>query len=143
PEDLEVARAAYTSSIVDGDEVPPAVSLRLAELAIELDGPEAGLQQLEEIREHGGSTPALEALAISTLTELDRWDEAFEDLDLARGQYPDDAQLALLHAALFLKQERIEQADGVLESFLAEHPSEVAVSQTRARLLAGPLDRVE
>ncbi|RUL88404.1 tetratricopeptide repeat protein [Tautonia sociabilis] len=141
PKDLELARAAYTSAIVDGGEVPPAVSLRLAELAIELDGAEAGLGQLDDLRRNGGGSPALEALAVSTLMDLDRLEEAGETLDRARQQYPADPQLAVLSAAILVKQENPQAADEVLAAFLAEHPEEVAVAQTRARILAGPLER--
>jgi tetratricopeptide (TPR) repeat protein len=144
PQDLEVARAAYTSAIVDGVQVPPAVSLRLAELSIALDGPEAGLSQLNKLRSNGGGTPALEALAVSTLIDLDRFDEATARIEEARRQYPDDSQLAVLHAAIHLTQEKAEQADEVLESFLVEHPNELSVIQTRARILASPpLERVD
>ncbi|WP_152050594.1 tetratricopeptide repeat protein [Tautonia marina] len=143
PKDLEVARAAYAGSIVDGDEVPPAVSLRLAELTIALDGPEAGLAQLDDMRRHGGSTPALEALAVSTLVELDRIDDAITTLKAAREAAPDDAQLAVLHAAIALKQDQPNEADALLADFLADHPDDLTVAQTRARILSGVLDRAD
>lgn len=142
--DLEVARTAYSSAVADGDAVPQAVSLRLAELTIAMDGPEAGLAQLDTLRERGEGTPTLEALAVSTLIDLERIDEATATLDRARTQYPDDPQLAVLNAAVLLMQEQAEQADRVLDSFLTEHPDDLTVIQTRARILASPpLDRVD
>lgn len=143
PKDLEVARTAYSGAIVDGDDVPPAVSLRLVELTIELDGPEAGLAQLEDIRRHGGMTATLEALAVSTLVQLDRIDEAIATLKAARETAPNDPQLAVLDAAIALKQERPEDADALLAEYLEENPDELTVSQTRARILSGVLDRLD
>ncbi|QDV37118.1 tetratricopeptide repeat protein [Tautonia plasticadhaerens] len=142
--DLEVARTAYSSALVDGEDVPPAVSLRLAELTIAMDGPEAGLAQLDMLRERGEGTPTLEALAVSTLIDLERIDEATATLDRARAQYPADPQLAVLDAAILLMQEQAEQAEQVLAAFLAEHPDELTVIETRARILASPqLNRVD
>lgn len=141
--DLEFARTAYTNATENGDGASPAVSLRLAELTISLDGPEAGLAQIEEMREKGEMTAALEALAVSTLMDLERLEDATTALNAARLKYPDDGQLAVLESAIHVRSERVDQADIVLSNFLDSHPDDIAVAQTRARILAGPLERVD
>jgi len=145
PEDLELVRAALERSAeaADAEDVPIAVALRQAELALVLEGPEAALERIDALREAGRGAAAVEALAIATLSKMDRDDEARMTLEVARRAYPESSQLAALDASLLLKQGQAEEAARSLAAFLEAHPEDVTITQLRARILAEELERID
>ncbi|CAN5840646.1 hypothetical protein BH23PLA1_BH23PLA1_07970 [soil metagenome] len=143
PEDLQVARAEYEQAFAQGEELPPGIELRMAQLAMRLDGSEAGLQQLESLRAEGRGGPAAEHLAVATLLELGRAEEARATIDQARQQFPESVELVGLEAAMLLEDGQPEAADRVLKAFLDRYPDRTDVAQMRARLLIDDLEDID
>ncbi len=143
PEDLQVARTEYQAAFANGEELPPGVELRMVQLAMRLEGAEAGLQKLEALRANGRGGPAAEHLAVATLIELGRTEEARQSLNQARQEFPASVELVGLDAAMLLEAEQAETADQVLKDFLKRYPDRTDVAQMRARLLVDEFEDVE
>ncbi len=143
PENLEVARATYQNAISDGEEPNPAIALRLVELTMATEGPEAGLQQIETLASDGLTGPGHELLGVVALIDLDRAVEAETRLQEARRAFPDDEQLVMLEARLAVEDEKAEHASELLDHFVNEHPKAYSAAQLRAQVLADALDQPE
>ena len=144
-EDLDVVRAAYDEAVAEeaDADADPGLALRLAELTLAVEGAEAGLDRLDELKAEGLEGPETEALRCSILIELERLDEAIAGLAEARRRDPDNALLTSLHATACLLNQDAEAADAILKEQIAAHPDAVSLVQLRAKILAGKLDRVE
>jgi tetratricopeptide (TPR) repeat protein len=144
PRDLELARTAFEEAAADVEGGPPdGVELRLAELAVAIDGPEKALDRVMVLRATGKSGAAAEHLAVTTLIQLNREADARKILDEARAKYPESSQLAALDAGLWIRDEKPEEAERLLADFMKIHPDDLAVGQLRARLLFDSLKRPE
>ena len=142
-EDLGVVRTAYDAASHNADEADPSLALRLAELTLAVEGPEAGLARLDELKAEGLQGAETEALRCSILIELDRLDEAIAGLAEARTQAPENALLTSLHATALLMDKQAEAADAILGEQIKAHPDAVSLIQLRAKILAGTLKRPE
>jgi tetratricopeptide (TPR) repeat protein len=141
PEDLKFALTTLEEVANDGGEVPTGVSLRMAELSVAIEGAEKGLDKVMALRATGQGGAAAEHLAIATLLQLKRDDEAREILTDALARFPDSGPLAALQAGLLLRDEQPEDAEKLLADFVAKHPNDLPVGQLRARILADELDK--
>lgn len=141
PEQLRVAYAKFQEAIRAGQELTPALKVRLAQIQIVLGRTDVGLGMIEDLRKDGRGGAAAEKLAVLTLLEQQRRDEAYQTLDEARRRYPDDEDLVALHSALKIRDGKAEEADALLAEFLETHPASVKIAQTRAQVLADQLNR--
>lgn len=151
PEDLQFALARYEEAAKAGDAETPALRLRKAQVYILLGQNESGdkrkelvekgLAILHELRKSGEGGPSAEQLAVLTLADLKRMDEARQVLDVARGRYPDSGELATIDAGLLSGQDKAAEGDKVLAEFLKAHPNDVPATEARAKLLSAVLKR--
>jgi predicted Zn-dependent protease len=138
PDDLKAALAEYGRSFA-GEDPPASVQLRMAQIDVQLNRPSEALKRIERLRALGqGGTPA-EHLAVLTLMEMGKKDEAYETLAKARRAYPGSDELVGLEAALLARDGKAKEADGVLADFLARNPENTGVVLMRAQILGDPL----
>lgn len=143
PDELRLARAEYQEAIEAGQAATPALRLRLAQLDALLGEPAQALARIDELSRDAGSGPAAEQLAVLTLRNQGQGEQAATRLADARKRYPDSADLAGLDAAMRLDAKQPEEAERLLAEFLAAHPRDLELALLRARVLAGPLERVD
>ncbi|WP_435019016.1 tetratricopeptide repeat protein [Tundrisphaera sp. TA3] len=141
PEDLKKAIEEYGKAFTEGQDATPAVELRLAQIEVMLGRAADALKRIDWLVERGKAGPAAEQLAILTLGEMGREQDARDRLAKARDKYPDSGELAVLEAGLLVKAKQAEQADKVLADFLARVPDHVGAIQQRAQILAKELKR--
>jgi cellulose synthase operon protein C len=141
PTDLKKAVAEYRQAFGEGQDATPAVELRLAQIEVMLGRPADALKRIDWLVSKEKAGPAAENLAVLTLQELKRDDEARNRLDAARAKFPENAELAVLDASTLAKAKRFEDADRILAGFLAKYPDSVPAVQMRAQILARDLDR--
>jgi len=141
PADLKKAIEEYGRAFANGQDATPAVELRLAQIEVMLGRPADALKRIDWLSSKGKAGPAAENLAILTLGELRRDDDARKRLDAARARYPESGELAVLDASLQVRAKRPEQADRVLADFLARVPDNIAAVQQRATVLAQALEK--
>ena len=141
PADLKRAIDEYGKAFANGQDATPAVELRLAQIEVMLGRPTDALKRIDWLTSHGKAGPAAENLAVLTLIELKRDDDAKKRLAAARATYPDSSELVTLEASLLLKAKQPEQADQLLADFLVKVPDNVAAVQMRAQILAVELNR--
>ncbi len=141
PADLKKAVEEYTRAFANGEDATPAVELRLAQIEVMLGRPADALKRIDWLVSKGKAGPGAENLAILTLIEQKRDDEAQKRLAKARSAYPDSSELAIVEASMLLKAKRPEQADQVLADFLTVVPDNVPAVLQRAQILASNLNR--
>jgi tetratricopeptide (TPR) repeat protein len=141
PTDLKKAVEEYGRAFGDGQDVTPAVELRLAQIEVMLGRSAKALERLDWLVSKGKAGPAAENLAVQTLQELKRDDDARKRLDAARAKFPESAELAVLDAIMLTRAKRPEDADRLLAAFLVKVPDNVQAVQMRAQVLARDLDK--
>ncbi len=141
PSDLKKAVEEYSRAFANGQDATPAVELRLAQIEVQLGRPADALKRIDWLVSKGKAGPAAENLAVLTLVELKRDDDARKRLDAGRARYPESHELAVLDASLQVAAKRPQEADRILAEFLAKVPDNVAAVQQRAQILAQELDR--
>ena len=141
PSDLKKAVEEYTKAFANGQDASPAVELRLAQIEVMLGKSADALKRIDWLASQGKAGPAAENLAVLTLVELKRQDEAEKRLAQARAAYPDSGDLVTLEASMLVKAKKLDRADRVLADFLTKVPDDVAAVQMRASILANELDR--
>ena len=141
PADLRRAVEEYRLAFANGQDATPAVELRLAQIGIMLGQPADALKRIDWMVSNHKAGASAENLAVLTLQEMKRDDEARKRLDAARLKYPESYELAVLDATILVKEKRPEEADRVLTEFLAKVPDSVPAVQMRAQILAQDLDR--
>jgi predicted Zn-dependent protease len=141
PADLMKAVEEYKKAFANGQDATPAVELRLAQIEVMLDRPADALKRIDWLASKGKAGPGAENLAVLTLRELKRDDDARKRLDAARAKFPDSSELAVLAATLLVKDHQAEAADKLLADFLQKVPDNVPAVQQRAQILARELDR--
>jgi tetratricopeptide (TPR) repeat protein len=141
PADLKKAIEEYGLAFANGQDSTPAVELRLAQMEIQLDRPADALKRIDWLVSKGKGGPSAENLAVLTLQELKRDDDARKRLADARAKYPESGELAVLEASLLAKARKPEEADRVLIDFLAKVPDSVPAIQLRAQILVQGLNR--
>ncbi len=141
PTDLKKAVEEYGRAFGDGQDVTPAVELRLAQIEVMLGRSADALKRIDWLVSKNQAGPAAENLAVLTLQELKRDDDARKRLDEARIKFPESAELAVLDASMLTRAKRPEDADRLLAGFLAKVPDNVPAVQMRAQILARDLDR--
>jgi len=139
PDDLRTALAEYERS-AGGKAPAPGVQLRMAQIDVQLGQPDQALKRIERLRAVGQGGTAAEHLAVLTLFDQGRKDEALAALAKARAAYPDSDDLVGLEAAVLSRADRPKDADKVLADFLARDPENLSVVLMRAQLLADVLD---
>ena len=143
PRDLELARAEYQKAGVEGREVSPTVELRLAQLDVLGGRPDEALARIARLEATGQGGASAEQLAVLTLTEQGKADEARRRLDAARSRYPRSGELAMLDAFYRARAGEVEPADKILAEFLRAEPNHLGAGQLRARILAESLKRTD
>ena len=141
PTDLRKAVEEYGRAFTAGQDATPAVELRLAQIEIMLGRPADALKRIDWMVSKGKAGAAAENLAVLTLQELKRDDDARKRLDDARAKYPESGELVVLDATIRVKEKRAEEADRILSKFLAKEPDNVPAVQMRAQVLAQDLDK--
>jgi len=141
PGDLKKAIDEYTKAFANGQDATPAVELRLAQIEVMLGRPADALKRVDWLASRGKAGPSAENLAVLTLGELKRDDDARRRLDAARAKYPESSELVALDSALHLRAKRPEMAEKVLADFLVRVPDNMVAVQQRAQILAQDLDR--
>ena len=141
PTDLRKAVEEYGRAFANGQDATPAVELRLAQIEVMLGRPADALKRIDWLVSKGKAGAAAENLAVLTLQELKRDDDARKRLAEARVKYPESSELAVLEATILTKAKKPEEADRLLSDFLAKVPDNVQVVQMRAQILAQDLDR--
>jgi cellulose synthase operon protein C len=141
PTDLRKAIEEYSLAFTNGQDSTPAVELRLAQMEIQLDRPADALKRIDWLVEKGKGGPAAENLAVLTLQELKRDDDANKRLAGARVKYPESSELVVLEASLLAKAKKPEAADKVLVEYLTKIPDSVPAIQLRAQILVQDLNR--
>ncbi|WP_422926879.1 tetratricopeptide repeat protein [Singulisphaera sp. PoT] len=140
-DDLRKALAEYEKSTKAGSSPIPAVQLRLAQIEVQLGRHDAALKRIAALRKVNLGGPAAEHLAVLTLKDQDKLEEARKVLDDARKRFPDSDELAGLDAAMLLQAKGPEAADKVLTDFLALYPDNIGVVLMRAQILADNLKK--
>jgi tetratricopeptide (TPR) repeat protein len=140
PAELGQALAEYEKSIGSGQTPPAAVQLRLAQIDVQLGKHDSALKRLAQLREAGQGGPAAEHLAVLTLQEQGKADEARRTLEQARKTFPDSDELVGLEAAMLAKAEKPREADRVLAEYLRRDPENIGITLMRAQVLADLLD---
>lgn len=140
PEELRLALAEYRKAVDSGIRLTPPVQLRLAQIEVQLGRPEDGLKRIESLRKEAQGGPSAEHLAVLTLQEQGKKDEARAALDAARKRFPDSEELVGLDAAMLARSERKEDADKVLTEFLKRSPDNIGVILMRVQILSELLD---
>ena len=143
PEELKKALAEYDRSIAAGQPVNSAMQLRLAQIDVQLGQPEQALKRLETMRTQGQGGPNAEQLAVLTLQQMGKTDEARATLDQARKHFPRSEELVALDAALRSRAHQPEEADRILADFLEHDPENVPIVLMRAQVLADRLGNVK
>jgi tetratricopeptide (TPR) repeat protein len=141
PADLKKAIEEYGRAFTEGQDATPAVELRLAQIEVMLGRSADALKRIDWLVSKGKAGSAAENLAVLTLLELKRDDEARKRLEAARARFPESSELAVLDATMLVKAKRPQDADKVLTEFLAKVPDSVPAVQTKAQILAQDLDR--
>jgi len=136
PADLQTAVEEFDKALASGQEATSTVVLRLAQLDIQLKQHDRALKRLDALRAEGKGGPPVEHVAVLTLEEVGKTDEARARLAKARAEYPTSADLAALEAALLSKHEKPADADRVLAEFLAKEPDNPTLVMMRAELQA-------
>jgi tetratricopeptide (TPR) repeat protein len=142
PDDLNKALAEYNRSYA-GQEPPPAVQIRMAQIDAQLNRPQEALKRIEGLRAQGQGGAYAEHLAVLTLLGMGKTDEAESTLAKARATYPGSEELVSLEVSLLLRNKKAREADGVLADFLAKNPDSMGVLLTRAQVLADQLGDVK
>ncbi len=143
PDQLRLARTEYQKAIEAGQAITPSLKLRLAQLDALLGETNQAMARIEELSQKADSGPAAEQLAVLTLRNQGRKEDAVRRLAAARQRFPQNADLAGLDAAMRLDAKQAEAAEKLLADFLAAQPGEMELALLRARILAGPLNRAE
>jgi len=142
PADLARALAEYDAAIKAGQAVTPAVRLRLAQIDVMLNRPKQALARIDKMNADGVGGPMAEHLAVLTLRDQPGQEApAKARLERARTQFPKNAELAALDAAIRVKAGHPDQADKLLADFLAAEPENLPILQMRAQVLAEALDK--
>ena len=141
PKDLKKAIEEYTRAFSNGQDATPAVELRLAQIEVMLGRPADALKRIDWLASKGKAGPAAENLAILTLAELKRTDDATRRLAQARATYPESGELATLEASMLVRAKQPERAERVLADFLQAAPDNIPAVQLRAQILANSLNR--
>ncbi len=141
PAELKKAIEEYGLAFANGQDSTPAVELRLAQMEIQLDRPTDALKRIDWLVSKGKGGSAAENLAVLTLQELKREDDARKRLAQARLTYPESSELAILEASILAKSKKPQEADQVLVEFLKKVPDDVPAVQLRAQILVQDLDR--
>ncbi len=102
-EDLKKAVEVGGRAFAQGQDATPAVELRLAQIEIMLGRPADALKRIDWLVSKDKAGPAAENLAVLTLQELKRDDEALKRLGAARARYPESGELAVLDATILAK----------------------------------------
>ena len=136
PDQLRLARAEYLKSVETGQELTPALQLRLAQIDLELGDQKQGMARLAKLKGDAKAGPSAERLAVLGLKQAGKIDEANARLAEARKTYPDNDELAELDAVLHAANKDNDGADRILVEFLAKHPDRVQLAMFRARLIS-------
>lgn len=142
PGDMKKALAEYEQSYGGGKTAPAAVDLRMAQIDLQLGNADAALQRINRVRAGGQGGTAAEHLAVLTLLDMNKKDDAYKLLAEGRKKFPDSDDLAGLEAAMLIKDGKPREADQTLVDFLARHPDNASVILSRAQLLSEHLDDV-
>ena len=92
--------AEYERSVASGQPLNANMQLHLVQIDVQLGQPERALKRIEALRAEGQVGPSAEQLAVLTLQEMGKADEARKALDEARRQYPLSDELVKVDAAL-------------------------------------------
>lgn len=143
PEDLKRALAEYEKSFNNGQKPTAPVQLRLAQIDVQLGNAEQALKRIAALREQGEGGPPAEHLAVLTLRQQGKLDEARKVLDEARKRFPESDELVGLDASMLSEEEKPDQAEAVLAEFSKRHPDQLNIALARAELLADTLNKPE
>jgi cellulose synthase operon protein C len=143
PEDLSRAVAAFDQAIAAGQEATATAALRLAQIDVQLGNYVRALARIDTLKASGKGGPAAEQLAVLTLIEQSKKDEAKARLKAARHQYPKSPELAGVEAALFVKEGKPKDADLVLAQFLSSSPDQLSLVLLRAQIQVDALKNPE
>jgi cellulose synthase operon protein C len=142
PQDLSKAAAEFDRAIAAGETASLTAIMRLAQIDVQLGNHVRALARIDALNKDGKGSPSAERLAVLTLEEQGNLDAARARLRSARSQYPRSAELAGLEAALLTKQGKPNDADAVLEKFLAGDPDSANLVMMRAQIQAEQLKNV-
>lgn len=134
PEDLRKAVEEFDKALSLGQEATATVVLRLAQIDIRLKRHDRALERLNALTAEGKGSPSVEHIAVLTLEEQGKLDQARSRIDKARAKYPQSAELVALDAALLAKHQQPADADRVLAEFLAKDPDQPILVMMRAQL---------
>ncbi len=134
PADLRKAVEEFDKASAPGQEATATVVLRLAQIDIQLKQHDRALKRLVALCAAGKGGPPVEHVAVLTLEEVSKADQARARLAKARAKYPRSAELAGLDAALLAKHQKPADADRVLAEFLAQEPDNPSLVMMRAQL---------
>jgi tetratricopeptide (TPR) repeat protein len=135
------ARAAYERARGVGYANPGAIDVRLAQLATRHGDATEALRELNSLNGDEAAGVAAERLAVLTLREKGKTDEARTRLAEARKRYPTNAELVGIEAAIRAEEGDAGGAFALADAFLRENPAEEELAIFRAKLLAGPLGK--
>ena len=141
PEELKKAISEYNRSFQLGQKQTPAVHLRLAQIEIMLGRSADALKRIDTMTKAGFGSAGAEQLAVLTLQELGKLDDAKARLVAAIKTYPKSPDLVTLDASFLVRDGKAELADARLVEFLATNPGNLSVVQTRAQVLAESLKK--
>jgi tetratricopeptide (TPR) repeat protein len=141
PGDLERAAQEFDKAAALGKGADTGIALRQAQLEVQLGRHDMALARLDRLRADGQGSPAAENLAVLIYEEQGKKDQARKVLGEARGLFPNAPELVGLEAALDSRDGRPEEADRVLQAYLATDPENVNLTMMRAQILADSLKR--
>jgi cellulose synthase operon protein C len=143
PEDLSRAVAEFDQAIAAGHEATSTAVMRLAQIDVQLGNYVRALARIDALKQSGKGSPAAEQLAVLTLVEQSRKDEARARLRAARQQYPKSPELVGVEAALLVKEGKPKDADLVLAQFLSSSPDQLSLVLLRAQIQVDALKNAD
>ena len=105
------------------------------QIDVQLGRPEQALKRIDAMRTKGQAGPNAEKLAVLTLQQMGRADDAQGPRPGGK-QYPLSEELVKLDAAMLTEAKQPKEADRILAEFLAKDPENVAIGLMRAHVLS-------
>ena len=143
PDDLNKAIAFFEKAIATGKETGTNVVFRLAQIDVQTGHYDRAITRINALKTQGKESAAAEQLAVLTLEQQGKSEEAQSRLQTARAKFPDGADLAGLDAALLTKRGKPDLADRVLADFLVRQPDNATLVMMRAQIQAESLKNVD
>ena len=139
PDELNKAIGFFEKALATGHETSANVVFRLAQIDVQTGQYDRAIARIDALKTQGKESAAAEQLAVLTLEQQGKKNEARSRLRAARAKFPDGADLAGQDAALLNYDGKPDLADRVLADFLVRQPDNATLVMMRAQIQAESL----